>query len=57
MAHQRTVYHPTREELLAVVRDAGAVEDYYDSIGQCCEDEEEDTYARALGYNPELNGE
>ena len=54
MSHQRTVYHPTREELLAVVRDEGEAGEYYDSIGALCEDEEEATYARLLGYDPEV---
>lgn len=46
--------HPTREELLAIVRDSGETADYYDSLGNMCEDDEEDIYARALGYDPTI---
>lgn len=52
--HQRTVAHPSREELLAIVQDEGQTADYYDSMGHLADDEEEAVYARALGYNPTI---
>lgn len=57
MSHQRTVYHPTREELLDVVRDSGEAADYYDSLGNLADDPEENCFARLLGYDPEREGE
>ena len=53
MTH-RTTYHPTETEILDVIRDTPEPYDYLDTLGQPCEDEEENQYARALGYNPEI---
>lgn len=53
MTH-RTVYHPTREELLDVVRDSGEAADYYDSLGSLADDPEENLFATLLGYDPEI---
>lgn len=53
MAAQRTVYRPTLEEQLEVLREVQDIAEYYDYIGKLVEDEEENQYARALGYQPE----
>ena len=56
MTH-RTVYHPTDTEKLALIHDTGDLLEYEDLINQDCDDEEENVYARALGYCPESEEE
>lgn len=55
--NHRTVYHPSEEEQLDTVRESGDLNEYNDLINQFAEDEEERTYARALGYEPEKEEE
>jgi len=45
--------HPTREELLDILRDGGDRDLYYDSVCEIVE-ETEAQYARLLGYDPEI---
>ena len=47
---QRYAYHPTREELLAVLTDSGEMQEYYDSLGDLCDEASESEFARCLGY-------
>lgn len=45
---RRATYHPTREELLEIVRNDDA-DAYYEMLQEIT-DEQEDQYARILGY-------
>lgn len=52
--HQRTAHHPTKAELLAVIQDEGETAEFYDSIGDLADEEQEAQFMRLLGYNPTI---
>lgn len=52
MAHVH--YHPTREELLDILRNDGETEELYESLGNQSDESEEWQFAQMLGYDPTI---